>query len=237
MKKIIVIIIIFIISSTYSQVRNGTIEYELILHKDEKLEKGGLSAYYKDAVENAKYLTFELVFNNNEMFFYANEMLGIKENKPNFSLSFSGVTGKMHKDKLSDFVYIELKNNLFGKFILKKEIKVDWKIYKESKMIQNFKCYKATTIIKFNNGVGDFTRNITAWYCPSLPFSFGPKGYSGLPGLILELQENNVVFGAKKIKLNIDNFKFPSELKGKIITESEYKKIADENIKKLDNEK
>lgn len=104
-------------------------------------------------------------------------------------------------------------------------------------MIQNFKCYKATTKIKFNNGVGDFTRDVTAWYCPSLPFSFGPKGYSGLPGLILELQENNVVFGAKKIKLNIDNFKLPSELKGKIITEAEYKKVADENIKKLDNEK
>lgn len=237
MKKIIIMLLLVGIQPSFSQIKNGIVEYELILQKDEKLEKGGLAAYYKDAVENAKYLTFKLDFNNNEMYFYANELLGINQNRTNFSLSFSGVTGKTHKEKSSNFVYIELQNNLFGKFIIKKEINMQWKIFKESKMIKNFKCYKATTKINFNNGVADFSRDVTAWYCPALPISFGPKGYSGLPGLILELQENNVLFGAKKIKLNIDNFKFPDELKGKIITESEFKKVSDEHIKKLDNEK
>lgn len=199
MKKIILILLV-VVSTAYSQIKNGTVEYELILQKDEKrLEKGGLAAYYKDAAENAKYLTFKLDFNNSEMYFYADESLGINKNRTNFSLSFSGVTGKTHKEKSSNFVYIELQSNLFGKFIIKKEINVEWKITKESKMIQNFKCYKATTKIKFNNGVGDFTaRDVTAWYCRFFAFSFGPKGYSGLPGLIIRITKITCFLEQKK---------------------------------------
>ena len=41
-----------------------------------------------------------------------------------------------------------------------------------------------------------------AWYTPSIPFGFGPKGEYGLPGLILELEIEKILFKATKITLN-----------------------------------
>lgn len=55
--------------------------------------------------------------------------------------------------------------------------------YTENKIILNYKCYKATT--KFNN------RIYTAWYTKGIPFSEGPYRFKGLPGLILNVSDNN----------------------------------------------
>lgn len=77
----------------------------------------------------------------------------------------------------------------------------DWVFTDEEKIIQGFTCYKAT-LVKEN--VGEDTNSyVIAWFCPELPFNFGPNGFGGLPGLILELQvADKYIFGAKKIKLN-----------------------------------
>ena len=73
----------------------------------------------------------------------------------------------------------------------------------ESKEIEGFWCYKATSTKVVVNRKGTFRFPIIAWYCPKIPFSFGPNGYGNLPGLILELQVRNVVYGVKKIDLNL----------------------------------
>ena len=66
---------------------------------------------------------------------------------------------------------------------------------------------------------------VAIWYCPSIPFNFGPKGYTGLPGLILELQVRNITWGATKIELSNENKNIEKPTKGKLITEEEYKKL------------
>jgi GLPGLI family protein len=43
---------------------------------------------------------------------------------------------------------------------------------------------------------------VTAWYAPDIPVRFGPIGYGGLPGLILELQNESATFYVTKINLN-----------------------------------
>ena len=100
----------------------------------------------------------------------------------------------------------------------------------ESKVINDLTCYKATSEILFPNEKmnGKLTK-LTAWYCPTIPVSFGPKCIGGLPGLILELVNDNVTFFAKKINLDLQNeimVKKPS--KGKLITNLEYKKLIDD---------
>jgi GLPGLI family protein len=65
---------------------------------------------------------------------------------------------------------------------------------------------------------------ITAWFAPSLPYSYGPKDYNGLPGLILELQERKTIYFASLITLSKDKeleIEFP---KGKTVTKEDYEK-------------
>jgi GLPGLI family protein len=100
----------------------------------------------------------------------------------------------------------------------------EWKLLKETKEIDGIKCFKAITNKKIiNYKKEEKTVEIIAWYAPSIPISSGPKEYHGLPGLILEIQENkysiianNVKFVNKKININYPN--------GRSITIEEYNK-------------
>lgn len=76
--------------------------------------------------------------------------------------------------------------------------KMNWKIEKETKLINNLKCRKATTQI--------FGRNWTAWFTEEYPFQLGPYKFYGLPGLILEVYDskNEYHFVAIQIKRKKD---------------------------------
>ena len=82
-----------------------------------------------------------------------------------------------------------------------------------------------------NNNQNDDKKNeprmidVVAWYSPQIPVSAGPDRYWGLPGLILELQEKNVIFGAKKINLNQISLPIVKPDFKKAISETEYNKI------------
>jgi GLPGLI family protein len=103
--------------------------------------------------------------------------------------------------------------------------KLEWEITVESKKIDNYLCYKAIYLNKFINRRGkSISVPITAWFAPSLPYSYGPKYFNGLPGLILELQDRETTFLASSISIsNTEELKieFPT---GKTIPKEEYEK-------------
>ena len=72
---------------------------------------------------------------------------------------------------------------------------LEWQLTQETRAINGYVSYKATR----SNG------KVIAWYTPSIPISFGPKGEYGLPGLILELEIGKIIFKASKIELNPKN--------------------------------
>ena len=111
------------------------------------------------------------------------------------------------------------------KIRLEKEEQDRIKLENETKQIGAYLCYKATSEQVVVNPKTTFKHPIVAWYCPSIPFNVGPKGYSGLPGLILELQVRNITWGATKIELSKENKIIEKPKKGKLITEEEFKKI------------
>jgi GLPGLI family protein len=65
-----------------------------------------------------------------------------------------------------------------------------WQITTETIMIQDFLCFKA---------VLEDNPKIVAWFTPDLNFSIGPRGYAGLPGLILQLDTGYVTLVCKQI--------------------------------------
>ncbi|TXK72484.1 GLPGLI family protein [Mesonia sp. HuA40] len=60
---------------------------------------------------------------------------------------------------------------------------IDWKLETETKEILGYNCKKATTNYR--------GRNYIAYYTTEIPFYDGPFKFSGLPGLILSVSEEN----------------------------------------------
>lgn len=79
--------------------------------------------------------------------------------------------------------------------------KYSWNLSEETQSIAGYKCKKATTsIIKVGR-----RQNITAWYCEDLPINDGPSNFNGLPGLILQLEIDDLtLMKFEKIKILTD---------------------------------
>nr|WP_298001267.1 GLPGLI family protein [uncultured Flavobacterium sp.] len=100
---------------------------------------------------------------------------------------------------------IEMIRNIFKKnFLVTDQINYSWKITNETKQIQNFTCYKATTAFRGNT--------FEAWFTPDIPINAGPWKWYGLPGLILEAtdKDQSVVFKVEKIEKLTEEIPFPS---------------------------
>jgi len=75
---------------------------------------------------------------------------------------------------------------------------------------------------------------VTAWYTPQIPVSNGPGEYSGLPGLILELNAYRTTILCSKIVLNpkeSENIDPPT--KGKEVSRKEYNRIVKEKMDEM----
>jgi len=225
MKLFLVIICINFTSFFYSQQYDKKVSYQVELIFDEGFSKNEvLGEYYRIGQENAKFLEFELIFNGTSSYFYKIDNLDVGENDLNFSLSFANYRGKTFQDEKFNFSQIEYEGK---KFLIKEERNLSWEYTNETKWIDGYLCYKATTNYIVTNPVREFKHPVIAWYCPTLPYQYGPNGYGGLPGLIFQLQERNVIFGLTKINLENINNTIPVLEVGKAITKEQLSKLID----------
>lgn len=189
----------FCFCTTYSQVKSFSIEYEVGI---DDTKKENFFNQIKNTSGYAKALIFELQCDGGESSFKQNEYLDSADHGVRFASIASGYSGEIYSKIDSDTLFIS-KNDVLGKYVFSTiKQKYDWELYNETKLIGTFLCYKAKTVEIVLNSKGKFEFPIEVWYTPEIPFSLGPLGYSGLPGVILELHRENVVFGAKKIILN-----------------------------------
>lgn len=103
-----------------------------------------------------------------------------------------------------------------------------WQIHNQEKIILGYTCQKATTYVEIKTRSQEIiNRKVTAWFCKSLPYPFGPTIFRGLPGLILEVHYDHdlgYILKAENIEL-IDKTEvdLPNK-KVKIITQEEIEK-------------
>lgn len=81
--------------------------------------------------------------------------------------------------RLTETAYFEMEDWLYEEVWEKPE----WEITEESKEIIGCQCFKATTDYR--------GRRWTAWFAPEIPVQDGPWKLCGLPGLILEAEDNH----------------------------------------------
>ena len=225
--RILNIVSLFISFISVAQIQNGRIEYGINIEMPAELQApNSFKTSYAEAIENAKYLNFTLIFNQEISVFSIINAIGLDDQGYFYAKLFSGYRGEVYQNKEGS---LSVLGGEFGNYILKKESN-EWELINETKEIEGFICYKATSSKVVVNSKGTFQFPVIAWYCPKIPLSYGPSGYGNLPGLILELQVRNVVFGIKKLDLNLDKEPIIPKIKEyKMITEKELNEIIDKN--------
>ena len=233
MKNYFVITIILLSSVLFGQKKSIYVEYNVKINEEKDLfsNNADLKKLYSRAMSEAYKLSFVLLINESGSKFYNREILVTDDraNSRNSALIFSSYSGEVYQYENSIFT----ENTSFGqKTIVKESLQDNWIMHNESKMIDSYVCYKATNTKIIDNGSGKiFHHPIVAWYCPQLPYNYGPNGYSNLPGLILELQVRYTVFGVKKIDLNSAIEFDPTFLKNiKTVTLKEYNERIEEEV-------
>jgi GLPGLI family protein len=71
-------------------------------------------------------------------------------------------------------------------FLYEEQLELDWKLDSGSKNVLGYACKKA----RLDYG----GRTWTAWYAPDLPYNAGPYKFKGLPGLILEMDDDTASY-------------------------------------------
>ena len=164
-----------------------------------------------------------------QYYFNDNKTLYIKKEKEaDGNYSWSSEKFILHRDHKKMKVQ-DLKETLGKKYLIEDDIpKFKWKILNEIKEIEGYLCMKAETYDKSKDQV------IHAWFADGILFSGGPEGYSGLPGMILELNINNgdAIITATKISLTQEVVKLPipKKMKGKKLTINEFDQLVSKYI-------
>lgn len=221
MKNIFTLFCLLLLNFTIAQSKSGIVEYSIADINVPVKEGMAPNEMVQNMIEVGKTQKFILEFSNKQSVFAIKEgMRNEKIDDYTFNLAkFYTTTEIFYTDLDRKEIIKKTEENI----LLKEEnVKYDWMISKESKMIDQYLCYKATATFDVKvRGNQTKKRTITAWFAPSLPYSFGPIEFSGLPGLIIELHKSYTTYLATKISLNDKEIKitYPT---GKTMTEEEY---------------
>jgi GLPGLI family protein len=114
--------------------------------------------------------------------------------------------------------------------IYKDSVKINWEITDSTKEIEGVKCMLATA--KFRG------RNYHAWFALSIPLPFGPWKFGGLPGMIVEIQDDKkeVLIKLQSISLNSkskDKLDISENLPGKKTSLNKICKCKDKEWEKM----
>lgn len=223
--KITIAFFITIISFTgFAQIKNGSIRYAAKTMFDDNANIEAIQNELDASKKEETRISFTLNFNKEESSFFVNPILGsTSESIEEYC------TSAMVKTKC----YVNVANKEFrrvgalngAEYIINEEQKADWQLTNETKTINGYLCYKATSMFHIQSWNDNPKFNITAWYTPKIPASFGPNGYHGLPGLILELHTYTTTLYVTKIDLNLDkNLEINRLTKGVVLTKDDIRK-------------
>ncbi|RKS13110.1 GLPGLI family protein [Flavobacterium sp. 120] len=227
-----------------------TIIKQKVKNSDSKIEKDvEFDKMIQEALKKSSEKKYLFIFNKQEGLYEQMEELEkpeIGNATMSIKVTFSGV-GKKYINLKDKSKVVE--DEIFGKeFLIVDTLeKLNWILVNETKKIGDYSCYKAEVTVpvteKQKQEYQDFLKKqekkislfpmeepkdkvITAWYAPEIPVSLGPLNYWGLPGLILEINEDDVIILCSKVTLSnkeVAKIKVPNT--GKKVTQTEFDAI------------
>lgn len=203
-----ILIVLTSYSEVLSQTSNILVTYypEILTDTDTLKGPEHFVNLYKSSLQKAQFLSYELNYWNKE-----NISLFHKDDKPlslinkidkltlDALIALNG-TYKITKDQFLIHEYTV--QNLPIQVLIEKPI--DWSITTESKIILGYNCYKAKGKILYGKKKG---QDVEAWFSKDLAIPVGPGIYIGLPGLILEIREKNILLTVKSIEFEKNSSK------------------------------
>lgn len=209
MKTINIIALLLFISTNAQTTLNGQVTYQEVYNST--------TGEFKS--------NYELYFNNTQSIYLFNRDTTLSETKTKGSFS------KLIQQNSSEppFYFKKLNGNevIFNsktalkQYTVKDSITLNWTIHKENRIIGNYECSKATTEFR--------GRKYIAWFTTKIPVDYGPRKFSGLPGLILEIYDDKGVYKAYaseiKINENIDTEKVLNDIN--VLNPISYKDFLD----------
>ncbi len=160
-----------------------------------------------------------------------------------FSGSSNGAEIHIKIERSQDVLYTDLaegasteKKDFMGRtFLIDQDepTPYEWKILGEQALIAGQLCIKAI------HAEGDSSEQAIAWFAPQIPVSAGPRGYNGLPGMILklELEMGSRTYVAEEVtfrEVSEEEMTRPTE--GRKVTREEFEQIVEEKTREMEME-
>jgi GLPGLI family protein len=243
MKKILLLLTFICIIKVHSQdSRKLTVDYNLFIgDNSEGLKNDDL----RNAISlESGNLNFKLFINDTISYYVAINGISSEKLAAKLAVIKTKYVTPIYCNTDKNFLFTNSPGFRFFKiqeYLINKKKIEDWLITNESKIIDGNVCYKATATDIDYAGRGQNKFEISAWFCPKIPFSFGPVYYGNLPGLILEISYLDVKLLATKIEYHLDDKKIAKPEGNKKITIADYytemSKTINEIKKEMENQK
>ena len=194
---------------------------------NEDIKKFKTAKYFIGFDEALKKVNYELVVKNNESFYSQIPSLDLDNSRIDKTAKNLAGSSSFYKKNLEIIKIAYLSGETFNVLLNKSN---EWKVTNESKIINDYLCFKATREKIANKKV---SVQVIAWFCPKIPINDGPKEFCDLPGLILELQDGRFTYLASNIDLSKTQKNVIPTPKGEVISENQYDKILAESKDKM----
>ncbi len=217
MKQSIIIVFLFLFRLSFSQ-QSAIVEYEYLYNSNlgkkptDQITYKAITTVDK-AAEYAKQHRYILKFNPNESYYYIDTGMKPDDLEDPMAYHLSKMMlghGVFYQNAPKRYI-LNQKESMRQLYLVKDTMQNDWTISYEKKYIGGYKCYKATKKCKCG-------QDIVAWFTPEIPVPFGPAGYGGTPGLILQLTFFKHTLRLKKIKFLNKTISITPPDKGELIT-------------------
>ena len=185
MKNLLIFIFLVLAVEVPTSVKSGIITYKLKLIEDvfpnskiKSTENPRVRQYmqnfnYNNSVYLNKY-EYSLKFTESESLFYTSSSPTELDNSSLSQVEIISESDKKFYTNSIDNQIIEEKEVFDHTFrIFSSNNKWKWELKNESKKINGYQCFKATTTFTMKNPKGTFNKEVVAWYAPELPFNFG----------------------------------------------------------------